>query len=114
MDIRMGAGERIPAVLTCTTRPRLSAGTQQALAEPEREPLLADAEWAVEHEGPRQHIAPDGVVEAGAKDRMAVKWEERHEEKLARSDRRSVGPKECVLGMVREVTSYAIHHGAIL
>jgi hypothetical protein len=83
----MVAGQRIAAVLADSARTRLRANTQQTLAKPEREPLLADAKRPVKHEGSGQRVAPDGVVEASAEDRMAVKREQGHEEKLARLNR---------------------------
>lgn len=86
MDVRMRARQRVATVLAHSAWARLGAGAEQALAEPERKSLLADAEWPVEHERPRQRIAVNGVVEARPKDGMAVKWEQRHEEKLARLD----------------------------
>jgi hypothetical protein len=46
----MGASQRVAAVLAGAAGTRLSAGAEQALTEPERKPLLAHAEWPVEHE----------------------------------------------------------------
>ena len=112
MDVRVIASQRIATVLASAARTRLRAGAEQALTEPEREPLLADAEWPVEHERAWQRVAPDGVVEASAKDRMTVEWEQRHEEKLARLEPRSVGLEACDSGMVHDSIYFALHTGA--
>jgi hypothetical protein len=86
MNVRMIASERIAAVLACSAWTRLRAVAQETLAQPQGEALLADAKRPVKHERSRQCVATDGVVEASAKDGMAVNGKQGHEEKLAWSD----------------------------
>ena len=63
----------------------LRAAAEETLAEPEREPLLADPEGALKEEGARKRVPPDGVVEAAANRVVAVQWEERHGGKVKRA-----------------------------
>src|ERR687890_594353 len=44
MDVGMGARESVPEMLTAAARSRLRAGADEPLSQPEREPLLADAQ----------------------------------------------------------------------
>ena len=75
MDVRVGAGQRVPAVLAAAARLRILAGAQEPLAQPEREALLADAEWSVKQERPWQRVALDRVAESLTQRGMAVEWE---------------------------------------
>ena len=57
---------------------RLLAVADEALAEPEREPLLADAERAVQEQGAGERVAADGVIEPVAERGVAMKGKEGH------------------------------------
>ena len=78
MDVRMRASEGVAAVLTGAARLRLRTGAEQALAEPEREPLLADAERSMQQQRSRKRVAADGIVQPGAERGVTVKREKGH------------------------------------
>jgi hypothetical protein len=86
VDIRVRAGERIAAMLAAATRTRLGPRAEQALSQPEREALLADAEGTLKQKGAGERTAPDGILESPAKRLVAVKWKERHEAKVRSHD----------------------------
>jgi hypothetical protein len=75
MDVRMRAGESIPAVLAGTAWPRLRPRAEEPLPQPERQPLLSDARRAVQQQRARKRVATNGVVESRAEDRVAMKRE---------------------------------------
>jgi hypothetical protein len=89
----MGPGERVPAVLAGTARARLSAVAEEALTEPECQPLLSDAEWTVQQQGARERIATNGVVEARAENGVAVDGEKGHGYKVRAARVRERVPK---------------------
>jgi hypothetical protein len=68
----MVSSKRIATVLANSAGTRLRSGAQESLAQPQGEALLANAGWPVKHERSRQCVATNGVVEASAKDGMAV------------------------------------------
>jgi hypothetical protein len=81
----MRAGDGVSAMLTAAARTRLRTRAEQPLPEPERQPLLADAEWPLQEQRARERVTPDRLVEALAEGLVAVEWEERHEGKVRRS-----------------------------
>ena len=94
MNVGVRAGHRIAAVLAGAARARFRTGAEQSLPQPEREPLLADAERALEQQRAGQGAALDRLLEALAKRLVAMQWKERHRAKLRRRypPRREVGP----------------------
>jgi hypothetical protein len=78
VEVRVGAGQRIPALLTLAARSRLRPVADEPLAEPERKALLPHTARSMQQERTGQRVAPDGGVEAGAESRVAVEGEERH------------------------------------
>ena len=79
MNVRMRPGERVATVLAGAARSGLKPRAEQALSEPEREPLLADAERPVQQQRPGKRIAADRVVEALEEGLVAVKGEQWHD-----------------------------------
>jgi hypothetical protein len=55
--------------------------TQEVLGEPEGEPLLTDAAWALEKHARGQRSAADRMLEPGSKLDMTEQWYDRHFEK---------------------------------
>jgi hypothetical protein len=78
MEVGMGTGLRVSALLALAARPRLGAIAEKTLTQPERKSLLPHAARPVEQERTGQGIAPDGGVEAGTECGMSVEWEQRH------------------------------------
>ena len=50
MNVGVRASERIPAMLAHAARQRIRADTEQALTEPERQTLLANARRAMQEQ----------------------------------------------------------------
>ena len=73
-------------MLAAAAGPRLGAGAEESLSEPEREPLLADPQRSLQQQRARERVAPDRVVETPAERLVAVEWEERHAGKVRRAD----------------------------
>ena len=82
MNVRVVAGLRVAAVLALSARPRLGTGADEALAEPQCQPLLADAQGTLEQQRRGERIPPDRVIEPASDGVVAVQWEERHAGKL--------------------------------
>ena len=82
MDIRVRSGTRVAAVLAGAARERLRAGTEQALAEPQGEPLFSDAGRAVKQQRSRECVTTNRAVEPRAKGIVAVNGKERHPYKV--------------------------------
>ena len=74
----MGAGERVAAVLTGAAGARVGADAEEALAKPEREPLLTHPEWAMQEKRTGECIATDRVVEALTQSEVSVDGQKRH------------------------------------
>lgn len=89
MNVRMRPGQRVAAVLACSTRQRFRTCTEQALAEPQGEALFSDAGWAMEEKRARERVATDGVVESRAEGVVAVNGKQRHPNKV-----RAASPSE--------------------
>ena len=86
MNVRVRPGNRIAAVLAATAWPRLCAGTEEPLSQPEGEPLLADPQRSLEQERARECVAPDRIIVTAAERLVTVEWEERHGGKVRRAD----------------------------
>ena len=82
MDVRMRSGQRIPAVLAGAAGLRWRSGAEQALPEPQRQALFANAGWAVQEERARERVTPDGVIEPRAQGVVAVNRKQRHMSKV--------------------------------
>jgi hypothetical protein len=78
VEIRVGASEGVPAMLAASAGSRLRAVAEQALAKPEGESLLADAQRAMQQEGRRQGVAVDRVVEPRPERVVAMDREQGH------------------------------------
>ena len=85
MDVGMGAREGVPAMLTAAAGSRLGADAEEPLSEPEREPLLADAQRPLKEQRPRERVAPDRLIEALAQRLVAVESKEGHSGKVRRA-----------------------------
>ena len=81
----MGPRERVAAMLAAPAGPRLRAGAEQPLTEPEGEALLADTQWSVQKQRAGEGIAPDRVVEPAAEGGVAMKRQEGHARRYAES-----------------------------
>jgi hypothetical protein len=68
----VGPRQGIPTVLASTTRTRFRAGADEALPEPEGEPLLAYAGRTVEQQRAREGVPANGIVEALAEQLVAM------------------------------------------
>ena len=88
MNVGVRAGLRVAAVLAAAARARLGTGAEQALAEPERQPLLADAQRTLQQQRRREGVTPDRVVEPASDAVVAVQWEE-----AARRQAKAFGPR---------------------
>jgi len=86
MNVGVVSGLRVAAMLALSAGSRLRPRTEQALAEPERQSLLADSLRALEQKRRRERVAPDRVIEPASDGFVAVQWEERHAGKLRWSD----------------------------
>ena len=78
MDVRMRPGDRVAAVLAGAAGPRLGPGAEQALAEPEGQPLLPDTGWSMEQQRSGERVAADGIVQPGAEGGVTVQREKGH------------------------------------
>jgi hypothetical protein len=79
----------------------LGAGAEEALPQPQRESLLADAHRSLEQQRTGERVTPDRVVETAPKRLVTVDWEEGHEGKVRRA------------GPFRRVVQRACHgHGS--
>jgi hypothetical protein len=72
MNVGMTAGEGVATVLTPAAGARLVAGAEHTLAQPERQPLLADAARALQEERAGEGAAPNRVVEPLAEGVVAM------------------------------------------
>ena len=86
MNVGVGAGQRVAAVLATAAWTRLRTDAEQALAQPEREPLLAGAERPLKKQRRGEGASLDRILEALAKRLVAMEWKERHEAKLRSLD----------------------------
>ena len=85
MDVGMRARDCVSAMLAAAAGSRFGTGAEQPLPEPEREPLLADAERSLKQQRAREGVAPNRLIETPAERLVAVEWEERHESKVRRA-----------------------------
>jgi hypothetical protein len=72
VDVRVCAGEGVPTVLAGTARAQPIAATDDALAEPERQALLADTARALEQDRSWQRVASERFIEARAQRSVSV------------------------------------------
>lgn len=78
----MRARERVATVLADSAWTRIDSATEQPLADPERESLLAHARRTMQEQSARQRIATDGVIDSGANVRVTVEGKKRHARKV--------------------------------
>jgi hypothetical protein len=69
-------------MLAGAARPWVIARAEQALAQPERQPLLANAGGSVQQQGTRQRVTAYGVVEPRAKCVVTVDGKQWHPRKV--------------------------------
>jgi len=82
MNVRVIAGLRVAAMLALAAGARLRTRAEEALAQPEREPLLSNSLRALDEKRRGKRVPPDRVIEPASNGVVAVQWEKRHARKL--------------------------------
>ena len=75
MNVGVVAGQRVSAVLALPAGSRLRSGADEALPQPERQPLLANPRGALEQKRRRERVPPDRIIEPASDGVVAVQWE---------------------------------------
>ncbi len=69
-------------MLALATRSRLRPRAEEALAQPERQPLLSNSLRPLEQKRRGKRVPSDRVIEPASNGVVAVQWEKRHAGKL--------------------------------
>ena len=75
MNVGVISGLCVAAVLALPAGSWLLSGADEALPQPERQPLLANPRGALEQTRRRERIPPDRIIEPASDGVVAVQWE---------------------------------------
>ena len=82
MNVGVTAGQRVATMLTGAAWARLAPRAEQALAKPQRQPLLANASRPMQQQGTRKRVSAYGGVKPRAKGVVTVHGKQRHPSKV--------------------------------